>query len=196
MRGLVGPRPLQICPGDLCPRHPSSPDSVLPAWCAGLRGCRSHAHSPPTSILSRLPGLRSWSTPVSHSPPREAPWSSNPSSYPLERTAGDIAQLSLPRRGAAFSEEPQLLTAEPLSPCPGFPWPRLSVSLEPPHLERWDRLGRGRRIPRPPPALAARSRPLSEPGEPTQAHPQAQSLCERAPYARSRARAHPLAPTT
>lgn len=151
---------------------------------------------PPTLILTRLLGPRSWSTPVSNSPPREAPWSSNPSSYPLDRIAGDIAQLSLPSRGAVLSEEPQLLTAEPLSPCPGFPWPRLSAPLEPVHLERWDRLGRARRIPRPPPALAARSRPLSEPGESTQAHPQAQSLCERAPYARSRARAHSLAPTT
>lgn len=88
------------------------------------------------SILTRLPSPRSWSTPVSNSPPREAPWSFNPSSYPLERTAGDIAQLSLPSRGAALSEEPQLLTAEPLSPCPGFPWPRLFAPLEPSHLER------------------------------------------------------------
>lgn len=145
-------------------------------------------------ILTRLQGPRSWSTPVSNSPPREAPWSFNPSSYPLERTAGDIAQLSLPSRGAALSKEPQLLTAEPLSPCPGFPWPRLSPPLEPSHLERWDRLGRARRILRQPPALAARSRPLWEPGEPTQALSQAQSLWERAPYARSRARAHSLAP--
>lgn len=147
-------------------------------------------------ILTWLPGPRSWSTPVSNSPPKEAPWSSSPSSYPLERTTGDTAQLSLPSRGTALSEETQLLTAEPLSPCPGFPWPRLSAPLEPSHLERWDRLGRAPHIPRLPPALAARSRPLSEPGEPTQAHPQAQSLCERAPYARSRARAHSLAPTT
>lgn len=176
---------------------PAAPTlSSLLAPSAGLRGCRPHACSPPTSVLTWLPGLPLWSTPGSNSPRKESPGPPIPFLTHSERTAGDTVRLSLPTKDAELPEEPQLLTAEPLSPCPGCPWPRRAALLEPSHLERRDRLGGARRIPRPPPALAARRRPLSEPGEPTQAHPQAQSLCERAPCARSRARAHSLAPTT
>lgn len=165
--------------------------SSLLVQSARLRECLPHAPSPPTSVVS------------GHDPPRKAPVLGGSrlvlrsrAPYPLGEDRRDTTQHSLPTKDAELPEEPQLLTAEALSPCPGCPWPRRAALLEPSHLERRDRLGGERRIPRPPPALAARRRPLSEPGEPHQAHPQAQSLCERAPCARSRVRAHSLAPTT
>lgn len=166
--------------------------SFLLVQSARLRGCLPHASSPQTSVRTRLPGLWPSSTPGSNCSRTESPGPPNLRLTHWVRTAGYAARLSLPTKNAELPEEPQLLTAVPLSPCPECPWPRRAACLESSHLERRDRLGGEWRILRPPPALAAWRRPLSEPGEPTQAHPQAQSLCERAPCARSRAtaRAH------
>lgn len=172
--------------------------SFLLVQSAGLRGCLPHASSPQTSVRTRLPGLWPSSTPGSNCSRTESPGPSNLRLTHWVRTAGYTARLSLPTKNAELPEEPQLLTAEPLSPCPECPWPRRAACLESSHLERRDRLGGEWRILRPPPALAAWRRPLSEPGEPTQAHRRrkvcASALPALAP-ARPRARTHTLSRT-
>lgn len=126
---------------------------------------------------------------------------------PVEGGAHVDRTTSHPREGTGGRPTPQgrkparqgpgpLLTSELLSPCPGCPWPRPALR-RPPHLAPRDGLGGARRIAataaaaacRAPPPPAAHP-PLSQPQSPPEAHPQAQSFCERA-LSPSRARALP-----
>lgn len=180
------------------------PDAGEPGRGGEGRRCNSGArgaHNPaprPSCPVARFPGLepRHWPaaarTPGQQLPVEGGTHVARPT-HPLPPPPESARGVARPKEGRRRRRGPgPLLTSEPLSPCPGCPWPRPALP-RPPHLARRDGLGGARRIAtaaaacRAPPPPAAHT-PLSQPASPPEAHPQAQSFCERA-LSPSRARA-------
>lgn len=166
--------------------------SFLLVQSAGLRGCLPHASSPQTSVRTRLPGLWPSSTPGSNCSWTESPGPSNLRLTHWVRTAGYTAQLSLPTKKC---RAPRGATATHRGASLALPRVPMAAARCLPGVVSPGAAGPARRgVAHPsaaagpcslaPATLGARR---ADPGA-----PQAQSLCERAPCARSRAtaRAH------